>query len=80
MQYYRCKCGKHESIGSMPPSRCHGCEDCGTNLALGPEQHIPPYEHEFTSTIEQRSNEGPIDVKVCCYCYRTPWEIEKGIR
>lgn len=80
MQYYRCKCGKMEAWGSMPPDQCHGCKECGTNLALDPYSHHPPEPHEFTATVEQWGEHGPVQIPVCRYCHQPKWAIDSEER
>ena len=57
MQYYRCKCGKHTSMGSMPPAPCTGCEECGTTLARHPDGHRTPDEHQPVKRYHEVSGE-----------------------
>ncbi len=66
MQYYRCKCGKMESWGSMPPNRCQGCPDCGTNLSTHPDHH-PPADHNWSANKVQ-TDDGPATLTVCSWC------------
>lgn len=47
MKYYRCKCGKHQAYGSMPPAKCEGCPECNTTLETHSDFHRQPEPHEF---------------------------------
>lgn len=76
MRYFRCKCGETTAFGSMSPDRCYGCPKCGMTLASHPDNHRTPEPHDFTGSIRQMSEVGPVDVPVCRYCHRTRWEIE----
>lgn len=75
MQYRRCKCGKSEAWGSMPPPRCAGCPECGTNFALGPDAHKPPEPHEFKET-KVDTDDGKGVLTICLWCGETKKEIE----
>lgn len=65
MQYYRCKCGKSESWGSMPPRKCDGCPTCNTTLAPHPDYHKEPDPHEFVTRYDEQTGEP---YKVCINC------------
>ena len=67
MKFYRCECGKHEAIGSMPPNPCDGCEDCGTNLSTHPDFHQLPKPHEYVET-EVETDEGKKTLTICRWC------------
>lgn len=55
MQYYRCKCGKKELVGSYGPSDCEGCSECNTTLAQHPDYHDIPKEHEWYTMYDQNT-------------------------
>lgn len=76
MQYYRCRCGKLESWGSMSPARCIGCANCGTNLAQHPDDHKAPVPHDFSSVQNVQTDEGEKTLTLCRYCHRSRTEIE----
>lgn len=76
MKYYRCKCGKREAWGSMPPGRCVSCQDCGTTLDTSPDQHTAPRPHNFSeSTV--RTDEGLKTITTCSGCMKPKWQIEQ---
>ena len=55
MQYSRCKCGKAERwCSGYPIHPCEGCEDCGTTLSFGPENHKPLQPHKWQEIKEIR--------------------------
>lgn len=68
MQYYRCKCGSHESYGSMSPPQCAWCEKCHSNPALSPDDHrserVP---HKWVVDTVQ-TDEGEKPVTTCQWC------------
>lgn len=66
MQYYRCKCGKSESWGSMPPKKCTSCPICNTTLARDPEGHRKPSEHNFVTKYDENTGEP---YEVCSRCH-----------
>jgi len=76
MLYYRCKCGNSTAWGSMPPDRCATCDDCGSDLALGPDGHRDPTPHEFIARPVE-TDQGGATISRCRYCYLTAAEIEK---
>lgn len=76
MLFYRCKCGDRQAWGSMPPPQCAKCPGCGSNLALGPDSHREPKEHEFTAVSSVETDEGPKPLTRCRYCHLTKSEIE----
>lgn len=80
MRYVRCKCGASEGWTSMGRTRCFACPECGSDMAESPKGHLDPLPHDFSSSIEQQTEDGPITVPVCRYCHRTKWEIENGKR
>lgn len=53
MQFYRCKCGRRSALGSMSPSRCSRCPDCGSDLATHPDRHREPAEHEYVTRYNE---------------------------
>jgi len=65
MQYYRCKCGKTESWGSMGPRKCQGCSECGTTLNQGPEYHKTPEPHEWVTRYSEITGK-PYEVCINC--------------
>lgn len=67
MKYYRCKCGKSESYGSMSPSACHGCEHCGTTLALSPDMHRTPEPHVW---IKKYNEDTGNPYEICSRCHQ----------
>jgi hypothetical protein len=75
MMYYRCKCGREESMGSMPPRRCRGCSECGTNLSPSPTLHRDPEPHDFTSVEEVATDKGAFTITKCRMCRRTKAEV-----
>ena len=76
MQYYRCKCGKAEAWGSMPPYQCSSCKHCGSDLAQAPDLHRDPVPHDFSHVEQVRTDEGPKPLTRCKYCHHTKEEIE----
>lgn len=77
MQYYRCKCGKCEAWGSMPPYACSGCGDCGTTLDTHAEMHSMPKPHDFSEVEHIKVDQGEVTITRCRLCLRTRDEIEK---
>jgi len=77
MIYYRCKCGKQEAWGSMPPNQCDGCSECGTTLDTHPELHRTPTPHDFVAT-NVATDEGPKPLSRCRYCHRTKAELTRS--
>lgn len=75
MLYYRCKCGRHQAYGSMPPWPCTVCLKCGSNLATGPTAHHEPKQHVFIP-VPVETNEGTRHLDRCQYCQRTRAEIQ----
>lgn len=75
MQYYRCRCGKMESIGSMPPSPCQGCEQCNTSLETHPDNHKAPAKHDFRQQPVE-TDEGTKQISRCRFCCKTRKELE----
>lgn len=69
MQYYRCKCGKKEAIGSMSPSPCQGCEICNTTLASNPSFHNEPIPHKWKLRYNQETGEP--EHYICIVCSET---------
>ena len=68
MKWYSCKCGKRTSYGSMSPSRCTGCEKCGTglereDLAI---EHRAPEPHEYETKYHEDTGEK---YERCKRCY-----------
>lgn len=57
MRYYRCRCGKQEAWGSLPPQSCQGCAECGTTLEQHPERHVVPAPHEWVTRYDQDTGE-----------------------
>ena len=74
MKYYRCKCGKSESWGSLPPRPCEGCEECNTTLASHPDYHRSPDDHTFVET-KVKIDGGHGILTRCQYCHKTKDEI-----
>ena len=74
MIYRRCKCGKSESFSSMGVQPCQGCDECGTQYAVGPELHEPRVPHEWGTKYHQNSGKP---YKVCTRCYETDRESFK---
>lgn len=71
MRYYRCKCGKRAAWSSMGVARCDGCEECGTTLAEGPNDHDTPEPHDWREewTIDKQTGERGKE-RVCLSCQR----------
>ena len=68
MQYYRCKCGKHEYWGSgMVPAKCEGCEECNTTLEQNPENHRTPEAHDWVTKYDENTGEP---YRRCRICYQ----------
>ena len=77
MVYYRCKCGKHSSYGSMGPALCRRCDECGSDLATNPDLHREPKPHDWR--VEQvDTDNGKQPRTYCRYCLKTKAEIEAG--
>lgn len=74
MVYYRCECGKSEAWGSMPPSSCTGCPECGTTLDTSPAGHRTPDSHEFVKKFDENTGEP---YEICMNCCRKKAELEK---
>jgi len=72
MIYYRCKCGNSTSYGSMPPSPCCGCSECGTTLDTTPAFHSVPEPHDFITEYDRKTGEP---YKRCRNCCQTEKEI-----
>lgn len=75
MMYYRCKCGKCEAWGSMPPNPCDGCDDCGTNLSAHPDFHSPPEPHNPNTQMVE-TDEGMKPLTRCLWCGKKLQGIE----
>ena len=75
MQYYRCKCGKREAWGGMPPYPCTSCADCGTTLDTGPDRHRESRPHELRPT-EVETDAGVAFLHRCTWCGETKKQIE----
>lgn len=45
---HRCRCGLIVKIVAEPLP-CAGCDHCGSNLALGPDEHAPRAPHRWAS-------------------------------
>ncbi|MCK9281419.1 MAG: hypothetical protein M0P71_12410 [Melioribacteraceae bacterium] len=59
MQYYKCKCGKHEAWNSGEALQdCEGCEDCKTTYAQSATGHKPLIPHDFKEIVEKRAIDG----------------------
>jgi len=69
MQYYRCKCGKCEIVGSDSPLVCDGCESCGSNLTTHPSLHKSPKPHDWTEYYIMVGEEK-VTYIACCYCHK----------
>lgn len=76
MQYYRCKCGKHESWTSMGVSVCAGCLECGTDLAQSPSAHEPIKPHDF-KPYPVETNDGTQYLDRCIHCTHTRAQVAK---
>lgn len=76
MRYVQCKCGESTGWTSMGRTRCFACPKCGSDMAEGPSAHLDPLPHDFTSHVQQMSEDGPVKVAVCRWCNRTKWEAE----
>ena len=74
MLYYRCKCGKSEAWGSMPPFPCTGCSECGTTLDTSPSLHHEPKPHELRETRVQ-TDVGEMPLSVCVWCGKSKAEL-----
>ena len=79
MKTYTCKCGKAVSWGSDSPSRCHGCNSCGTglwrtDLPLIDGEYPKPIPHEFKKYFNENTGEPYLR---CNICMRTEDEINK---
>ena len=77
MQYYRCKCGKCEAWGSMPPYACSGRSECGTDLAMSPGLHRTPKPHDFSYVEKVQTDQGEMTRTRCRFCHRTKQELER---
>lgn len=77
MQYWRCKCGKSQAFGSMPPDRCASCKACGSDFAQAPDRHRDPLPHDFSHTKQVETDNGPQPLTRCRYCHLTRAEIER---
>jgi len=77
MIYYRCKCGKHEAWGSLPPNPCDSCEECGTNLTMHPDLHHPPKPHNWHPT-QVETDEGTKVLTRCSWCLKTKLQVEQS--
>ena len=75
MMHYRCRCGKNTSFGSMPPPRCRGCDECGTNLASSPDLHHDPEPHNYQPTSVE-TDEGTKTLTRCTHCFKSRKELE----
>lgn len=62
--------------GSIPPDPCTSCSDCKSNLALSPEYHVEPLEHDFRHTLVD-TDEGIKSLTRCIWCGRSKKEIEE---
>ena len=78
MQYWRCKCGKAMSWGSMPPPRCMACDECGVTLATRPDYHHEPEPHKLV-TEEVDTDDGSKPLTRCQWCFKTKAAIAKQI-
>lgn len=76
MLYYRCKCGKREAWGSMPPPQCAICPECKSDLALSKDSHSEPKPHEFEETDVQ-TDEGVKKLSRCRWCDKTRKQIQE---
>lgn len=76
MIFYRCKCGKAWSYGSIPPAKCAKCAECGSDLAPGPDSHLEPGEHDFSMVEEIETDQGKATITRCTFCHRTKKEVE----
>lgn len=75
MRYYRCKCGRTESFGSMPPARCFGCKECRTRPALAGVEPWALEPHNYvTEMVETDAGEAPLTR--CRWCGRSKRFIE----
>lgn len=76
MQYYRCKCGKKTSYGSMPPPRCLECLECKTTLERHPDWHGRAEPHNY---YEQKvmTDIGEQILTICRWCNKAKIEIEQ---
>lgn len=77
MIFYRCKCGKAKCWSSMGPTRCFKCDECGSDLASGPENHREPLPHEFVET-KVTTDYGEKTLTRCSHCMKTKAQIESG--
>ena len=76
--FYRCRCGRSQSWGSMPPARCAWCIDCQSTLASHPDAHGEREPHDYgleESAAEAAERLG--DKPRCRWCYRTPLEVQE---
>ena len=55
MQFYRCRCGKSKSWGSIPPANCVACGECGVTLAQSPDGHAEPAPHEYVTVYDRHT-------------------------
>ncbi len=77
MQYFRCKCGRHEWYTSMGVSLCEGCEECGTGPGQSPTTHREPVPHDFSMVTKVNTDEGEKTLSLCKHCYRSRRQIEQ---
>jgi hypothetical protein len=69
MNYWRCKCGRQTSWESgMPPAKCEGCNECNTTLAMYPDMHETPIEHDLEPRFNVRTGEP--DGSICRRCHK----------
>lgn len=69
MKYYRCKCGKRWSVGSMSPRPCDGCPDCNTTLEEHPDDHKVPAPHQW-EMVEEFIDGKMVELRTYCkICY-----------
>lgn len=76
MQFYRCRCGNSQSVGSMAPYPCARCRECKSDLATHPENHREPEPHRLV-TVPIDTDNGESSITRCRYCYRTKGELER---
>lgn len=66
MQYYQCKCGNTQSYGSMGPSPCAKCDDCGSGVGF--RSFISEAkEHDWVET-QVDTDAGRLTLTRCTWC------------
>lgn len=79
MKTYRCKCGQTAAWSSMGGCPCSRCGKCGSNLALGPDDHRDPEPHNMVAQkVELETDTGTLrgELTRCVWCLKTLAELE----